>query len=159
MENVLAIDIPAEAGASLRLQVPPDGRFGRYVRERVARFAASLRVPDMEALEFLTAVSEALANAIEHSRCQDTIEVRCWIVADEQLYATVVDHGVGFDAAPRVAAPELPDALDERGRGLPIMKRCTDVFTVRSLPGKGTAVILGRNVRKATGGSGYSAAG
>ena len=34
---------PEGDGASLRLQVPPDPRFGRYVRERVVAFAASLQ--------------------------------------------------------------------------------------------------------------------
>jgi anti-sigma regulatory factor (Ser/Thr protein kinase) len=135
---------PAGDGASLRLQVPPDPRFGRYVRERVVSFAASVSVPKADALEFVTAVSEAFANAVEHSRTPQTIEIRCWIVDREQLLATVIDQGIGF--GPEALTTQLPDGLAERGRGLPIMRQYTDLFTVRSAPGEGTAVILGRYV-------------
>lgn len=137
---------PAGAGASLRLRVPPDPRYGRYVRERVTSFAGTHDVPEHDALEFVTAVSEALANAIEHSRSAETIEVSCWLVGDDQLIATVVDYGVGFEG-PVLGEPRLPEPLAERGRGLPIMRRFTDLFSVRSAPGKGTSVILGRYVR------------
>src|ERR1700682_972563 len=138
---------PAGPGASLRLRVPPEARYGRYVRERVAEFAASQGVPEADAAEFLPAVAEALANALEHSRCEDEIEVNCWVARGDQLLATVVDRGVGFDPSGGVLEATLPHVLDERGRGLPLMRRCTDVFAVRSAPGQGTAVMLGRYVR------------
>jgi anti-sigma regulatory factor (Ser/Thr protein kinase) len=60
--------------------------------------------------------------------------------------ATVIDSGAGFSTEGPEA--ELPDALSERGRGLPIMRSCTDIFAVHSVPGKGTAVILGRYLRQ-----------
>jgi stage II sporulation protein AB (anti-sigma F factor) len=128
--------------------VPPDPCFGRYVRERVQSFAAGHRIPDADAVEFVTAVSEALANAVEHSRSEDTIEITCWIAGGDQLIATIVDHGVGFPA--EVSLPRavtLPDPLAERGRGLSLMRRYTDLLSVRSTPGKGTSVVLSRYVR------------
>lgn len=140
------VKVPAGAGASLRLRVPPDPRYGRYVRERVTTFASAHHIPHQDAAEFVTAVSEALANAIEHSRSPETIEISCWIVGDDQVIATVVDHGVGFEA-PEVREPTLPEPFAERGRGLPIMRRYTDLFSLRSTPGKGTSVVLGRFVR------------
>jgi anti-sigma regulatory factor (Ser/Thr protein kinase) len=150
-ERVIRTDIddlgPTGHGASLRLCIPPDPQFSRYVRERVAGFAASLAVPDADALEFLTAVAEAFANAVEHSRTPQSIEVRCWIAGGDQLLATVVDQGIGF-GVPDAAEPRLPDELSERGRGLPIMRRYSDLFDVRSEPGKGTAVTLGRYVAR-----------
>src|ERR1700761_1997231 len=112
---------PVDEGASLRLQVPPDPRFSRYVRERVVAFAASVHAPEADALEFVTAVAEAFANAVEHARTPDHIVVRCWSVRDEHLMATVVDRGVGFSLD--AVKPALPDELAERGRGLPIMRR------------------------------------
>ena len=139
--------MPAKAGASLRLKVPPDARYGRSVRERVAEFAFAHDIPDADADEFVTAVSEALANAIEHPGTPDTIEIACWVAGGDKLVATVVDHGVGFDADRALAEPGVPDLLAERGRGLPIMRRYTDLFSIRSVPGKGTAVTLGRSVR------------
>ncbi|BDE07331.1 hypothetical protein WPS_26070 [Vulcanimicrobium alpinum] len=141
--------IPAGAGASLRLRVPPDPRYGRYVRDRVAGFAQSHGVPEIDVAEFVTAVAEGLANAIEHSGASDSIEVACWLVGGDQLFATVVDYGQGFEPPETVLTePALPDVMSERGRGLPLMKKFTDLFSVRSTPGKGTSVILGRSVRR-----------
>jgi len=94
---------------------------------------------------FLTAMGEALANAIEHARCDAPIEIECR-VGRGQIVATVTDGGIGF-AGDSTAAGELPDATSERGRGLLIMRRCSDIFDVKSVPGKGTAVRLGRYLR------------
>ncbi|GAC1588105.1 MAG: hypothetical protein NVS3B28_13180 [Candidatus Velthaea sp.] len=134
-------------GAILRLQIPPNPRHGKYVRARVTDFAVQFAVLDEDLQEFMTAIGEAFANAVEHAQCKDTIEISCWF-AGEQLIATIVDNGVGFTGAERLLVDsELPDNLSERGRGLAIMHRCTDLFTVRSAPGKGTAVVLGRHLR------------
>jgi stage II sporulation protein AB (anti-sigma F factor) len=141
------VKVPAAAGASLSLRVPPEARYGRSVREGVARFALSHDVPPADTAEFVVAVSEALANAIEHSCSPDTIEISCWLGADGQLLASVVDHGVGFTVDVANARPPVQDLLAERGRGLPIMRRYTDQLAVHSAPGKGTSVTLGRYVR------------
>ncbi len=105
-------------------------------------FAGNHEINNQELEEFIFAVGEALANAIEHSRTSDVIEVHCQI-EDDKILATIVDSGAGFTTDP-LANIALPDALDERGRGLPIMRRCTDIFAVHSVPGRGTAVVLGR---------------
>jgi stage II sporulation protein AB (anti-sigma F factor) len=134
------------AHASLRLRIPPDPKFGGYVRNRVAAFAANHDIPENIAEEFITAVSEALANAVEHARSAHIV-TSCWIVGGDQLVATVVDDGVGFEAETVLGDRHLPDPLSERGRGVPIMRKYTDHFAVRSTPGKGTSVTLGRNIR------------
>lgn len=139
---------PHRPGATLRLHVPPDPRYAKYVRARVAGFASAYALPDPDVRDFLTAVGEALANAIEHARSAGDIEVSCWMLGGDHLIATVTDSGVGFHPnAPLAADPALPQPLAERGRGLPIMRRCTDTFAVRSEPGKGTTVVLGLHVR------------
>ena len=133
-------------GMSLRLRVPPNAQYGRFVRERVLGYAAARGVPKADALEFVAALSEALANAIEHSLSADTIEVSCWL-DEERLVATVVDHGIGFSSEQHVSRPSLPDPLAERGRGLPLMRTFADQVAVRSRPGEGTAVMLSRSLR------------
>jgi anti-sigma regulatory factor (Ser/Thr protein kinase) len=60
--------------------------------------------------------------------------------------ATVRDRGIGF-AADRALEPVLPDPHAERGRGLPIMRRCCDIFSVESTPGSGTSVRIGCQIR------------
>ena len=141
------VRIPEGAGATLRLRVPPDARYSGYVRKRVQSFAEGANVPAADAAEFVSAVSEALANAVEHSRSIESIDIACWVVGSDQLVATVVDHGIGFAAHEAVSEPRLPEPLAERGRGLPIMRRCSDIFRVDSRPGCGTVVVVGRLLR------------
>jgi anti-sigma regulatory factor (Ser/Thr protein kinase) len=136
----------APGGRSLRVRIPPNARFSRSVRHQVLSFAGDHEISARELEEFIFAVGEALANAIEHSRTSDVIEVHCQI-EDDKILATIIDSGAGFSSDP-VPNVTLPDALTERGRGLPIMRRCTDIFAVHSVPGRGTAVVLGRYLRR-----------
>lgn len=134
-------------GPSLKVRIPPNARYGKSVRDEIITFANSYRVSRADLDEFIFAIGEALANAIEHSGSDDVIEVRCQIEGDK-IIATVIDSGKGFETQ-AVPKNPLPDEFSERGRGLPIMQRCTDIFAVRSVPGKGTAVVLGRYLRPA----------
>ena len=132
---------------TLKVRIPPNARLSGSVRREVLSFAGSLEISRDELEEFICAVGEALANALEHAGNGDMIEVRCQI-EDDKILATIVDSGSGFKDGP-VTDVSLPDALAERGRGLPIMRRCTDIFAVHSVPGRGTAVVLGRYLRRA----------
>ena len=136
---------PEEAERVLKVRIPPNARFGRSVRQEVLHFADRFEIRGKELEEFIIAVGEALANAIEHSRSTDVIEIRCQ-VDDDKIVATIVDSGAGFRTE-TLPAVTLPDASAERGRGLPLMRRCTDIFAVHSVPGRGTAVVLGRYLR------------
>lgn len=131
---------------TLKVRIPPNARFGRSVRQEVISFAGKFEINQDELEEFIFAVGEALANAIEHSRSTDVIEVRCQ-VEDDKIIATIIDSGSGFESTP-LPNVTLPPELAERGRGLPIMRRCTDIFAVHSVPGRGTAVVLGRYLRR-----------
>jgi serine/threonine-protein kinase RsbW len=137
----------AAAGQTLKVRVPPNPRFSRNVRQEVLSFAGKFELSHEELEEFILAVGEALANAIEHARTTDLIEVRCRI-EDDKILAAIVDSGAGFHAAPIPSVVTLPPEFSERGRGLPIMRRCTDIFAVHSVPGRGTAVVLGRYLRR-----------
>ncbi len=131
---------------SLRLEIPPETRYGRVVRERIAAFALAHHVSPRDATALVTAVAEAVANAVEHAGTSRAIEIACTL-SGERLTATVVDHGMGFDAS-ALRDPRLPEPLAVRGRGLPIMRQCSDLFAIRSAPGEGTAVTVGRYVRR-----------
>lgn len=127
---------------SIRLRIPPNPRYARTVRDAIVAFASlhGVHETDLEALLF--AVGEALANAIEHSNTHSDIEVLSYI-DDHKIMATVIDRGTGVPHVPLGRLP-LPDALSERGRGIPIMQRCADIFDMQRLPEGGTAVTLGR---------------
>jgi anti-sigma regulatory factor (Ser/Thr protein kinase) len=131
---------------TLRLRIPPNARFGRLVRRQVLAFASQFRISHVDLEEFIFAIGEALANAIEHSHSNDVIEVRCHI-EDDKILATIVDSGTGFTSDP-IESAKLPEIMEERGRGLPIMRCCSDIFALHSVPGHGTAVVVGRYLRK-----------
>jgi serine/threonine-protein kinase RsbW len=132
--------------ATLSITVAPDPRSGKSVRTQVTAFAETHQVADDDLREFLTALGEALANAIEHAASSDQIEVTCRIENDGVMVGEVLDYGIGF-APPAVIGPLLPDVLAERGRGLGIMRRCTDNICVKSAPGEGTRVTFSRFLR------------
>ena len=137
-------------GAQLRLSLPPEPRIGIQVRREFLAFAESQGVVDCEDLsDFVTAIGEALANAVEHAQTSEPIDIAMWMIGEDRLFASVQDRGVGFHPVERPIDSDLPEGLAERGRGLPIMQRCSDVFSVSSAPGQGTRITLGRYVRRA----------
>jgi anti-sigma regulatory factor (Ser/Thr protein kinase) len=132
-ERVLNLKLPAEPDAS------------HTARDAVANFASQEGVAGDDLEPFLTALGEALANAVEHGRPTAkpiALQVRIGL---GRISATVRDYGRGFAIDPKTGTT-LPPPTSERGRGIPIIRRCSDVFTVKSAPGKGTAVTFGRNV-------------
>ena len=62
---------PAGLGAHLRLRVPPTRKWARYVREQIVAFASALGIVDVELGDFVTAIGEAMANAMVHSGAQN----------------------------------------------------------------------------------------
>ena len=131
--------------STLNLKIPATPQCSGLVREKVAAFAAEQRLHPEDAREFVVAIGEALANAIEHSRSQ-IVEIACWVDGSDKLIATVVDSGRGFSGVPD-GPVHLPPPHAERGRGLPIMRRYSDVFSIHTEPGKGTKVMLGWSLR------------
>lgn len=133
---------PSQPSAfSLELRIPPLPRYARSARAALDAFATyhHLAPADLESLTF--ALGEAIANAIEHAHTHNDIAVG-FQIDEKAIVATVRDHGEGIgERATNSAFP--PDTL-ETGRGFAIMKRCTDFFDVRSAPGEGTVVTLGR---------------
>ena len=102
---------------TLNVRIPPNARFGRSVRQKVHSFAGNAPMRQDELEEFIFAVGEALANAIEHSRSTDVIEVRCQ-VEDDKILATIIDSGSGFQGAPLpnvTLPPELMGCESESG--------------------------------------------
>jgi anti-sigma regulatory factor (Ser/Thr protein kinase) len=136
-----------DADSLLNIKIPADPKFSRLVRERIASYASKQDLSTEAVREFVTAIGEAVANAIEHSR-SDTIEITCWVDGNDELVASISDSGLGFSGM--AESVPLPPPHAERGRGLPLMRRYTDLFSIETEPGRGTRVLLGRklHVRK-----------
>jgi anti-sigma regulatory factor (Ser/Thr protein kinase) len=127
---------------TLHLRIPPDPIFARTVRDAIIGFGSLHGIDDSDLDSILFAIGEALANAIEHSSSGEDIEILAEI-DDRRIVATVIDRGQGLRHEPQNPQP-LPEGLEARGRGIPIMQRFTDIFNVKSTPGAGTAITLGR---------------
>jgi len=137
------------AEAVLNFRVPAQPHLARVVRQVASAFATENGIDVDDLGQFLTALGEAVANAIEHARTETGIEIEVTI-DHNAIVGTVQDAGVGF-ASDALVSPRLPGADAERGRGLAIMRRCSDIFDVKSAPGKGTAVVVGRYLRRLNG--------
>jgi stage II sporulation protein AB (anti-sigma F factor) len=135
----------SEKAPTLHLSIPPEAEHTRTVRDAVSAFAVLHGVGDLDLEALLFAIGEALANAVEHASSRGDIEVFAE-VDERELTATIIDYGHGFVAPAELQA--LPDPLSERGRGIPIMQRFVDRFTVESAPERGTAVRLTRRRRQ-----------
>ena len=131
-------------GKTLALEILPLPKSAHNARLAISSFIAR-HVPDSNAAtEFMLAVGEALANAIEHGASSKAIQIAVHIDASS-VTVIIEDHGCGFN--PRKTSTQNLPALDsERGRGLPIISYCTDSFTIDSCPDAGTRVALCRNL-------------
>ncbi len=126
----------------LRLSIPPLPRFAATARRAFLKFARFHRLTALDAENLVLAIGEAIANAIRHAATDEAIEVL--IRSDGGLIvATIRDRGCGF-AVPAQGQLALPSHCAEAGRGIAIMQRCTDFLDIRSGPGAGTVVTLGR---------------
>jgi anti-sigma regulatory factor (Ser/Thr protein kinase) len=140
-----------EAGLpSLTIWIAPSHRNAAFARDRLEVFCRANGVPEDDLYTFVIAAGEALANALEHGHAGEMVEVLA-VTTAIGIYVAVVDEGRGM-SPPRGSA-ELPSPDSERGRGFPMMRRCTDLFAVRARPGAGTTIVLGRHFRAVPGAS------
>lgn len=110
------------------------------VREKIVAFASAHDLDRDAVSSLLTALGEAVANSIEHAVSAEPIDIEVRLEAD-RIVAIVCDRGVGFDTA-SLGGSALPEGSAERGRGIPIMRRCADAFAIDSEPGVGTTVAI-----------------
>lgn len=127
--------------ATMILRLPPRAEYCAIARSRLRAFAEGRGIARTTVEAVVSAVGEAIANAIEHAGTAQPIEIEAR--ADcERLVATIRDAGVGFETS--INAIALPDIGSERGRGLAIMRDSSDIFSISALPGGGTEVKVGR---------------
>ena len=98
-----------------------------------------------------TAVSEAVTNCIVHAYPKEIgrISMRLRILPDGQLEISVRDWGCGIENVQQAMKPLFSTGGEERsGMGFTIMESFMDKLRVRSIPGKGTTVVMVRTVRQ-----------
>ena len=93
------------------------------VRRTLNRYATRLGLDDDRSYALITAVGEAMANAVEHAYPERPGIVRLRVInRGGALHATIEDDGRWKQAQKR----------DERGRGLPLMRALMDGVEIRA---------------------------
>ena len=136
------------------LEFPSRSANEGFARAAAACFAAQLDPTLEEVNDIKTAVSEAVTNAIVHAY-PDTIgkvTVKLRIREGNLLEIVVKDRGVGIADVERARTPLFTTGGEERsGMGFTIMESFMDTLKVRSAPGKGTTVTMGRRLARRAG--------
>lgn len=107
------------------------GKIGEDIANELYRYSG-----DRETLAYHInlVLTEAMANAIRHANANDPEKVvRVMIFfADDKLVIQVHDSGQGFDIN-KINPPENGDILEERGRGISLIRSLMDSVCYRKL--------------------------
>ena len=124
----------------LDVRIAPSAWNARTVREHLIRIASTIEMNPKSLEDFVTAIGEAFANAVEHAHTTTPIEIVVKSGRNGQLTASVRDRGCGIDE--RAIRQALPPAGAERGRGIPLMRRCSSSVRISAPRDGGTLVAL-----------------
>jgi anti-sigma regulatory factor (Ser/Thr protein kinase) len=117
----------------LLLERPAVLEASRPMRHALAAFLTALEVPELEQIDVITAVGEALANAVEHAYRGNhvgDVSLRARLDSDGTLAVDVVDSGQHLPAVRQI----------DRGFGLRIMRAVAQ--SIRMDATDGTALRL-----------------
>ena len=135
----------SKAMNEVALEFPSRSSNEGFARSAVACFAAQMDPTLNELEDIKTAVSEAVTNAIVHAY-PDTIgrvQLKGRVCAGNVLELTVRDYGRGIPDVDKARQPMFTTGGEERsGMGFTIMESFMDKLTVRSVPGRGTTVVM-----------------
>lgn len=105
-----------------------------------------------EVMEIKTILAEAITNCIIHgypNQPEKMIDLTIEVADKKNITITVEDKGCGIDDLQLALQPMMttrPD-LERSGMGMTIMQTFSDDFKIESIKGKGTKVILRKNLQ------------
>ena len=130
----------------MRLTVPAKSVNESFLRAIAGCFAAQADPPCDLISDVKTAVSEAVTNCIVHAYPNGGGEIimTAKLIADGMLYIKISDKGRGIADIKKAMEPLFTTSTggERSGLGFTVMQQFTDGVSVRSKPGKGTAVTL-----------------
>lgn len=122
-----------------------------FARTVVAAYITRLDPTLEELADVKTAVSEAVTNSIIHGYGgkKGEITVTCTIQGRE-VAIEVIDQGVGIPDIPRAMEPlyTTKPEWERSGMGFAFMEAFMDALQVESEPGKGTRIIMRKEIGK-----------
>ncbi len=135
----------------MRLEFTARSENEAFARLAISGFMLPLD-PTMEQLaDVKTAVSEAVTNAIIHGYGGrgGMVGLRAAYGSEGDLEIEIIDHGCGIDDVQRARQPFFTTCKgeDRSGMGFTVMESFMDDVEVKSAPGKGTTVIMTKQLR------------
>lgn len=140
-----------KANNEVTLAFPSRSSNEGFARAAVSCFAAQMDPTLNELEDIKTAVSEAVTNAIVHAypEALGTVQVKVRVCGENVLEITVRDHGRGIPDIEQARQPMFTTGGAERsGMGFTIMESFMDAVTVRSVPGRGTTVVMKKKLSR-----------
>lgn len=124
-----------------------------FARTAAAAFAAQSDPTVEQIAAIKTAVSEAVTNAIVHGYrdTRGTVEMTLRMYSGDILYISVKDKGSGIPDVALAMQPMFSTAPAEEersGLGFTVMESFMDKVRVSSRPGRGTTVIMEKQLDK-----------
>lgn len=122
-----------------------------FARIAVAGFLTELNPTLDEIADIKTAVSEAVTNAIIHGYPAGEGQVRLHCKVEGKLVQIMVeDTGVGIEDVEKAREPffTTKPEMERSGMGFAFMEAFMDEVQVMSKPGKGTCVIMKKEIGK-----------
>jgi len=138
-----------KANNYISIEFPSRSANESFARVSVACFAAQMDPTLNELEDIKTAVSEAVTNAIVHAYPETLgkVLVKAKICDGNVLEIVVRDHGRGIADVEKARQPMFTTGGEERsGMGFTIMESFMDQLVVRSVPNRGTTVIMRRKI-------------
>lgn len=139
----------------MKLRLPAVSVNESAARAMISSFAAQLN-PSVEELgDLRCAVSEAVTNCIVHAYRDLPAGEVGYIYISVRLYSTreisveVSDNGCGIDDVEKARTPlyTTGEGEDRCGMGFLVMESFTDFLSVKSRLGKGTTVLMRKNLK------------
>ena len=135
----------------MRLEFTARSENEAFARLAISGFMLPLD-PTMEQLaDVKTAVSEAVTNAIIHGYGgrDGMVGLRAAYGSEGDLEIEIIDQGRGIDDVQRARQPFFTTCKgeDRSGMGFTVMESFMDDVEVKSAPGKGTTVIMTKQLR------------
>lgn len=138
----------------MKLRLPAISVNEAVARSVISAFCAELNPTVEELGDLRCAVSEAVTNCIVHAY-KGLTDSQCYIYISVRLYDTrevsvkISDNGCGIANVEQARMPSFTTGeLGERcGMGFLVMENFTDYLSVKSRPGKGTTVLMRKNLK------------
>lgn len=134
-----------------KLRFPAMSRNESMSRSAAAAFMLQCDPTVEETAAVKTAVSEAVTNAIVHGYRdrEGDVEMHLKLFDNGTLYIQIKDKGCGIDDVSKAMEPMFttaPEDEERSGLGFTVMESFMDKVRVKSVPGRGTTVMLEKKI-------------